>query len=158
MGKRPKNGPRWQKKFVSQKKKLQLISQEPYIIWLSFMVHLCKMMISLAGFFFHFFKILILWVIKGGGVKGQKMVQNEKKICLLRSISPESYIWFLFMVLMCKMLTSRSFFHFFKILIFLVVRGVKGQKIVQNDKKIMSVALDISGTIDHMIVICCTQV
>ena len=29
---------------------------------------------------------------------------------------------------------SRSFFHFFKILIFWVFRGVKGQKIVQNDK------------------------
>ena len=27
------------------------ISQEPYIIWLSFMVHLCKMMISPGSFF-----------------------------------------------------------------------------------------------------------
>ena len=31
--------------------------------------------------------------------------------------------------------TSWSFFHFFKILIFRVVKWVKGQKIVRNDKK-----------------------
>ena len=30
---------------------LQLISQEPYIIWLWFMVHLCKIMMALAFFF-----------------------------------------------------------------------------------------------------------
>ena len=35
--------------------------------------------------------------------------------------------------------------------------GVKGQKIAQNDK-ILSVALDISRTIHHAIVICGTQV
>ena len=48
------------------------------------------------------------------------------------------------------------FFNFFKVLIFWVVRGVKGQKNSQNDKK-MSVMLHISGTI-HMIVIYGTQV
>ena len=30
---------------------------------------------------------------------------------------------------------SRGFFHFLKILIFRVLRGVKGQETVQNDKK-----------------------
>ena len=40
--------------------------------------------------FFHFIKILIYWVV--GRVKGQKMVQNEKKLCLSRSISQEPYI------------------------------------------------------------------
>ena len=45
-----KNDPRWQKKISL----LQLISQEPYIIWLSFMMHLRKMMISLG--FFSFFQ------------------------------------------------------------------------------------------------------
>ena len=60
------------------------ISQELCIIWFSFMVHVCKMIIS-PGFLFHFFKILIFWVVME--VKGQKMVKNDKKICLLRSIS-----------------------------------------------------------------------
>ena len=31
------------------------------------------------GFFSHFFKILIFWV--EGLIKGQKMVQNNKKFC-----------------------------------------------------------------------------
>ena len=45
------------------------------------------------------------------------------------------------------------FFHFFDIFIFQDVRGVKGQKMAQDDKKNLSVAVDISGTIYHMIVI-----
>ena len=43
------------------------VSQEPYIIWLSFMVHLCKM-ISPGVLFF---KIMIFWVArKGRGAEG----------------------------------------------------------------------------------------
>ena len=43
--------------------------------------------------FFHFFEILIIWVVRvEGGIKGKKMVQNEKKFCLSCSISQESYI------------------------------------------------------------------
>ena len=54
------------------------ISQEPYSIWLSLMVHLCNMIISLdVFFFFHFFKIFVFWVVSE--VRGQKMVQNDKK-------------------------------------------------------------------------------
>ena len=54
------------------------ISQEPYSIWLSLMVHLCNMIISLdVLFFFHFFKIFVFWVVSE--VRGQKMVQNDKK-------------------------------------------------------------------------------
>ena len=49
-------------------------------------------------------------------------------------------------------------FIFFKMLIFWIVRQVKGQKMVQHEKKIMCVALHISGTIHHMIIICGTQV
>ena len=44
------------------------------------------------------------------------------------------------------------FFSFFKILIFWVVRSVKGHKMTQNGK-IMSVTLHFSGTIHHMIFI-----
>ena len=38
-------------------------------------VHMCKMMISLGGFF-NFYKILIFWAIRG--VKAQEIAQNEK--------------------------------------------------------------------------------
>ena len=31
--------------------------------------------------FFHFFKILVFWVVKGRGVTGKKKDQNEKKFC-----------------------------------------------------------------------------
>ena len=37
-------------------------------------------LVDTLGVFFRFWKILILWVVKGGGVKGRKMVQNEKKM------------------------------------------------------------------------------
>ena len=108
-----------------------LISEEPYIILLSFTAHLCKMIIS-PGVFFHFSKILIFWVV--GGIKVQKIVQNDS--CLLHSVAQQPYIIRLsFMVHMCKMIISPGLLHFLKILIFWVVRGVKGQKLVQNDKK-----------------------
>ena len=50
----------WRKKFCLSR----FIFQEPYIIWLSFMVDIWKMVMSLA-FFFHFFKILIFRVVLG---------------------------------------------------------------------------------------------
>ena len=97
------------------------VSQEPYIIGLSFMVHMFKIIIS-SGIFFHFFKILIFGVV--GGVKGQKKVQNDKKFCPSHSISQEPYImWLWFIVQMCKVIiSSGDFFIFFKISIFQVVR------------------------------------
>ena len=118
-----------QQNTVQNEKKCSLshfIFWEPYIIWLPFILHLCKMIISL-GVFFIFSKF---W-------KGQKMVQNDKKLCLLHLISQEPYLILLsFMVHMCKIIISPGiFFHFFKTLIFWVVRGVKGQKTIQNDKK-----------------------
>ena len=69
-------------------------------------------------------------------VKGQKITQNEKlQLHLLRVISQEQYsIWSWFLVHLCKMMISPGVFHFFKILIFWVVSGVKEQKIAQNDK------------------------
>ena len=48
---------------------------------------------------------------------------------------------------------SPGFFFFFDIFVFWTVRGVKGQKMVKDGKKILSVALHISGTIHHMILI-----
>ena len=75
-----KISPKWQKiLFVT------LVSQEPYIMWLSFMVHMCKMLISWDVFFIFekFFWVARRW--GGGRVKGQKMVQNDKKFCLCHS-------------------------------------------------------------------------
>ena len=50
------------------------VSQELYLIWLWFLLHFCKIMISPAIFFmfskFWFFRFL------GGRVKGQKMTHN----------------------------------------------------------------------------------
>ena len=52
---------------------------------------------------------------------------------------------------------SWGFFSFFQNFDFRVARRVKGQKMVQNEKNIQSVALHISGSIYHD-VICGTQV
>ena len=101
-----------------------------------------------------FQNFVFFWSI--GGVKGKKMVQNDKNFCLLRSISQEPYItWLSFMVQMCEMITSPNVFFNLKILIFRVVRGLKGQNRVQNDKKF---CLSHSGTVHHMIVIFGTHV
>ena len=59
--------------------------------------------------FFHFFKILIFWVVRG--VKVQIMVLNDKKFCSSHSISKGPYIiWLSFMVHMCKMIISPGVF------------------------------------------------
>ena len=134
---------------------LQLISQEPYIIWLSFMVHLCKMMIPQESFF-HFFKILILWVVRvgEGGEKGQKRVQNEKNFCLLHSISQESYIiWSSFVAHKCKIIIfSGNFFIFSKFWSFGLLGGLKGNKWPKITKNFV-LCIYISGTIHHRILI-----
>ena len=103
------------------------ISQKPYIVWLLFMVHIFKMVIS-PGVLFLLFKILIFWVIRG--VKGQKMTQNDKKFCQAHLVSQEPYIiWLSFMVNMCEMIISPvGFFSFSKFWFFGVVRGVKCKK------------------------------
>ena len=49
------------------------ISQEPYIIWSSFSVHMCKMMVS-PGVFFFFKKKLFFWT-----VGGSKRAKNRPK-------------------------------------------------------------------------------
>ena len=117
-GKRAENGPKWQKILSVT----YSISQEPYIIWLSFMVPMCKKIISLGVFLF--FRIFIFRV-----VKGQKMVHNDKKFCALRFVSQEPYIiWLSFMLHLCKMIKCPgNFFICLKILIFWVVRGGGGR-------------------------------
>ena len=64
-------------KMVHDEKKLYLshsISQEPYIIWFSFKVHMCKMIISI-GFFVIFSKFWFFSLSRGWG----KRVKNSPK-------------------------------------------------------------------------------
>ena len=112
---------------------LSLQSQESYIIWLSFVVHLCEMMIS-SGIFLFFQNFGFLGCYE---VKGQKMVQSEKKFCYApyfkNHVSYDFHLWY---TCVFKMITFMGIFPFFsKFLIFRVVRRVKEQKIVRNDKK-----------------------
>ena len=78
----------------------------------------------------------------------QKIAQNDKQFCLSHSIS-------LFLVHMCKRIISPGVFPFFQSFNFL---GRKGSKRGKNDPKWMSVALRISGSIHHTIVIFGTHV
>ena len=56
-----------------------------------------------VGFFIRFFKLLILWVVKGKKCKTAKNGPKWEKI-MSHSVSQESYmVWFWFMVLVCKM-------------------------------------------------------
>ena len=139
------------------------ICHVPYLrnsipLWLWFLVHFCQMMISPGVCFFSLFQNVGFRVVRK--IKGWKTTQNDKKFCLSHYISQEPYIiWFSFMVHMYKMIISPCvFFIFSKFLIFWIVRGVKGQQMVQNDKKILSITLNISGTIHQMIIIYSTPV
>ena len=67
-GKRAKNSTKWPK--------IQLISQEPYIIWLSFVVHKCKMIIYLQAFVF-FFKCFQNF--DASGCQEDKSTKNDPK-------------------------------------------------------------------------------
>ena len=118
-------------KMVQNDKKFCLscpISQEPYITWLSFMVHMCKI-ISPAVFFvfLFFFSFFENFYFSGcfSGVKRQKTVQNDKKICPSHFISLKPFIiWMPFMVHMCKMMISPSvFFIFSKFWFFMLLEG-----------------------------------
>ena len=86
--------------------------------------------------FFHCFENLIFWAVRG--VKGQKIAQNEKwKLHTSGAISQEQYsLWSWVLVHLCKIMISPGFFFFiFDIFICPAVRGVNGQKTVQDDKK-----------------------
>ena len=93
------------------------VSQEPYIVWLSFMVHRYKMMIYPGVFFFHFLKILIFRV---SVVKGQKIIKMKKNFFFLsHSISQEPYIMCLsFLVEKSKMMISPGIFFIFSKFLF----------------------------------------
>ena len=117
-------------------------------MWLSFMAHMCIMIIPL-GNFFNFSKF---WYYKSsrGVARTENGLKMTIKFCLLYLIFQELYIiWSSFIVHMCKRIVSSGisfFFVFIKYLVFRIIMGVKG-------KKILSVSLRISGTVYHMIVI-----
>ena len=54
-------------KMAQNDKNFLSVSQELYIIWLRYLVHMCKMMISPANFFI--FKILIFGIFRGQQAK-----------------------------------------------------------------------------------------
>ena len=115
-GKRAKNSLEWQK-ILS----VVLHVSGTYIIWLSFMVKMCNMIIS-PGAFFNV-KILIFQVIEG--LKGE----NDENFCLSHLIFQEPYIIYCdFWCTRVKWWYIQQIFSFFKILIFGVFRGWKGKK------------------------------
>ena len=124
-GKRAKIWPKMTKKIL-----LHFISQEPYIVWLSFQVHFCKMMISPGVFYFY--KILIFWVVRGGR---SKRVRNSSKWQKIISVALNISGTIHQMTVICGTQVwnaniSRPFFYFFKILIFGVNSEEKEQKMV----------------------------
>ena len=112
-----------------------LVSQEQCSIWSQFLLYLCKMMISPGVFLiFQNFDFSGLQGVKGQ--KWSKMAKNS--VCRTRYLRNHTlydcHLWYTCV----KWYYPHAFLQFFKILIFRVVRGVKGQKWVQNDKKFCS--------------------
>ena len=90
---------------------LCFISQEPYIIRLSFVVHNCKIIIS-PWIFFLFSKFWFSGVL--GGSNSKKWHKMTKKFCLSCLISQEVYIiWSLLLVHMYKRIISPYCFYIF---------------------------------------------
>ena len=120
------------------------ISQEPYIIWLSFIMQMCKMIISAGVFFFCccccFFSILEFWFFGlSEGSKGKKWPKMAN-ISLSHSISQEPCISYDHQSYDCgfwyacaKWWYLQPIFSFFKILILGFFRGGKKAK---NDLKL----------------------
>ena len=76
---------------------------------------------------------LIFQVISG--LKGQKMAQNDKKVCPSHSVSQEPYIiWSWCLVHLCKMIIFPTFFAFFQNCDFWVFWV--GGKTAKNDPKL----------------------
>ena len=67
---------------------------------------------NISSGFFCFFENLIFWVVMEA--KRQKMIQNEKKFCSLRSTSQQPcVIWLSFMIRGYKIITSPEVFFIF---------------------------------------------
>ena len=113
-------------------------------MWFSFMVRMCKVIISPDGLLI-VFKIFIFGIVRE--VKVQKMVQNTKQFCPMCSVSQDPYImWLSFMSQLCKMIIPPGSFSIFKIFFdfFDCWRCGGGG---QGWQKILSVVLHISGPV-----------
>ena len=110
---------------------LCLLSQGPYIIWSSFMVHMWKKIISLC-FFLHFAEVLFFGV--SSGLKEQKMVQNDKKLSVVLHIS-DSIHHMIMIFGTQKWWHLQMLFSFFQNVDFL---GCSGAKRAKNDQLIVS--------------------
>ena len=90
--------------------------------------------------------------------KRAKSSPKWQKFCLTCSIFQEPFlIWLSFMVHLLKWWYLLGYVSFFQNFAFLGCKGGKRVKNGPKQKKIMCVALDISKTIHHMIVICSEQ-
>ena len=86
---------------------LHFIFQEPCIIYLHLWYTCIYKRIIYPGIFFIFFFWFLGSLGGGGVVKGWKVAQNDKKLCLSHSVSQEPYIiWLWYMVHMCEMMIS----------------------------------------------------
>ena len=102
-GKGAKKGPKWQNSAHS-------ISQEWYIIWSSFVVHKCKMMIS-PGVFSFFLNFDYFGLLGGKRAKNDPKWQKIMSVAL--QVSATIITWMSFMVHMCKMIISPGVIFFF---------------------------------------------
>ena len=103
------------------------------VIWLSLMVHMCKMIIS-PDVAIIFSKFWFLW--SSVGLKGKKWSKMTKKCvchapCFKNHASYDRHLWYTSV----QWWYIQVFFPFFKILFFFqIIGGVKGHKRAQNDK------------------------
>ena len=132
-------------------------SQEAYIIWFWFLIHMCKMM-TLQDAFFIVLKFWFSWLLEGyEGKKWPKMTKNS--VCLtpyLRNCT--SYNCGFWYTCVKWWYLQHFFFIFSKFWFFGVFRGEgKGQKMTHNCQ-FQSTTLYISKTVDHITKIVATQV
>ena len=135
-----------------------LTSQEPYIIWSSFMVHMCKKIIF-PGVFLYFFQSLIFGV--NNWVKDRKWPKMRKKMFLTLYLRNGTSYDCGSCCTCYKKISKQFFFNFFFKFWFFKVLGqcgwVKGQKMTQNCQ-FQSVARYISKPLDHIIKVFVIQV
>ena len=87
---------------------------------------------NIWSYFFHFFSKF--W-FSGGCKRAKNVPKWERVLSVMLHISRiKHHMIFIYDAHVWNDNTSMSFFHFFKILIFRAVKGVKGQKIARNHK------------------------
>ena len=141
-----KNGPERTKDYIPS----HVISQEQYSVRSWFLIHLCKMISP--GVFLFFSKLLL------GGLKGKKWPKWQQIMSVELHISGSiHHMIVVYGTHMENANISRNFFSFSKF-DFLSIKRVKRAKYGPKWQIILSVAVNIWGTIHHMIVIYDTHV